>query len=174
MAASPPTALCGVQLFRRRSVRPERLWIPRKVLEQMVLDAARWFPDETGGAFMGYEAEGGLVVTDLIDAGPLAKRSPTSFTPDADFQLADMARIYHESGRIHTYVGDWHSHPDGSPGYSGIDRAALKTIARAPGARCPKPLMVILGLGESWEAIAWCHKPRGLWSHVDAMAIVLY
>lgn len=152
----------------------ERLWLPVSAVEAMVEEAELWTPMETGGALMGYESEDGLVVTDLVHAGPGATRTPTSFTPDGPFQLAEIGRIYDASGRTSTYVGDWHSHPSSSPVYSVTDRAALREVANAPASRCSRPLMVILGTTPEWEAIAWRYRP-GFWlSRVEAMLIVSY
>lgn len=149
--------------------------MPCWALNAMAEEAGQLSPDETGGALVGYEAEGGLVVTDLISAGPLAERSPAGFRPDAEYQLREIARLYEASGRIHTYIGDWHSHPDGSPTCSPVDRAALKEVARSLQARCPRPVMIILGEDdEPWEAVAWRYRPGRPWCRVDALAIESY
>lgn len=152
----------------------ERLWLPAVAIETMSAEAELWSPMETGGALMGYESEDGLVVTDLVGPGPGAARTPSSFTPDGSFQLAEIGRIYASSGRITTYIGDWHSHPNASPVYSVTDRAALREVADAPASRCDRPLMVILGTAPDWEAIAWRYRP-GFWrTEVEAMTIEFY
>jgi len=161
-------------VFRRKAVAEEHLWLPEAAFEAMVSEAESWAPDETGGVFMGYEADGGVVVTDLIDAGPDALRSPTSFAPDAAFQLEEIGRIYAQSGRVHTYIGDWHTHPEGSSMHSFIDRAAMREVARSREARCTRPLMFILGGDESWSGIAWRYEPGRWWGRVVPMIAELY
>ena len=83
----------------------------------MVGEAQRAYPQESGGILMGYwvvqptEA----VITDVIGPGPGAIHRDTSFLPDAEYQADQVARRYEASGRLHTYLGDWHSHPNAGP-----------------------------------------------------------
>ncbi len=103
---------------------------------------------------MGYRARDSgevvVVVEEAIGPGPAAEHERRSFLPDADWQRAEVARLYHASGRMCTYLGDWHTHPEGGrlrP--SSLDRRAARTIARAPSARAPLPLMLIVAPGAS-------------------------
>lgn len=131
-------------------------------------------PEETGGALMGYETEGGLVVTHLVAAGPRATRSRTHFYPDARYQHAEIHRIYHYSRRVSTYIGDWHTHPFSSTKYSIIDRRAMARISADPASRCSRPVMVILGGEDPWQAVAWRYTPRRWWGAIRAMEIQQY
>lgn len=89
-------------------------------------------------------------------------------------QLAEIARLYAGSGRLNTYIGDWHSHPTGSPAYSRVDAAAMKTVASSVESRCAFPLMLILGGKDRWELIAWRYRARPWWAPVTAMRIRQY
>lgn len=110
---------------------------------------------------MGYTGEtGDIVVTHAIGPGPLAKHREKSFVPDHDFQETEIARIYRESGRHSTYLGDWHSHPGGSDRLSWRDRATLRRISRAPAARVQQPVMVIIAERETLRIGA--HQGRRL------------
>ena len=166
-AQTPPR----MRLFGRGRVAEERLWLPNWASDRIVAEAEESVPDETGGALMGYETDDGLVITDLIGAGPNAVRMPSRFTPDAEHQWSEIAKLYERSGRLHAYIGDWHSHPNGSPRYSVVDRAALRVLARSPESRCERPVMLILGGGDHSETIAWRYQPRRWWDRVVAMQI---
>lgn len=148
------------------------IWLSEDALEQMALEATQAAPDETGGALMGYEVDEELVVTNLIGPGPNAIRTPCSFRPDEAYQLQEIARLYEQSGRMHTYVGDWHSHPTSSPRYSGIDRRALSIIAQNAASRCARPVLVILGHGDPWAAVAWRFYPGRWWPSIKPVRIV--
>lgn len=174
MAYTQATARPEVRLLRHRELTPEQVWIPNALLDSIKTEAAQWAPYETGGALVGYEAEGGLVVTNHVEAGPDAKRTRTVFQPDGDYQLREIARIYEESGRISTFIGDWHTHPASSPASSRVDRAALRSVSVSEGARCSRPLMLILGGGDLWVAVAWRYTPGLIWGHIDAMSIRPY
>lgn len=139
-------------------MRARRLRLPETVLAEMEREAERHAPDESGGVLLGYPSrEDRRVLTALfqVGPGPDAIHRPHRFEPDGPWQERQVAAVYERSGGVATYLGDWHSHPGGVGRPSGLDRATARRIARAPEARCPHPLMVILAGGrEEWEVAA--------------------
>ena len=125
------------------------VWISCAVCDALVEEATRAYPFETGGVLMGYAdpSDTELVVTALVGPGPGAAHRRTSFVPDHAFHDAEVARLYRESHRRWTYLGDWHSHPAGESSLSRTDRRTLAHIAGDPGARAPRPLMLVLAGG---------------------------
>jgi integrative and conjugative element protein (TIGR02256 family) len=95
------------------------------------------------------------VVTHLIGPGPRAIFKEDSFTPDVDFQQAEIDRLYQGSGRKDTFLGDWHTHPRSTPSLSLTDHAAIRAIAGDPLSRQPNPIMAILAGGDPWRLMAW-------------------
>lgn len=138
------------------------IWIPDRLLDELNLLASASFPKETGGVFIGYDAGNGLVVTAITGPGPMAVHVPYAFTPDYNYQDAMIEHIYHESGRCHTYLGDWHTHPVGSTALSSKDRRTLLTIARHRPARIAAPIMGILAGSDPWRLAVWRCFPRDL------------
>jgi len=128
----------------------------------MALDHGREAPAETGGIVMGYwVSEKEVVITAATSAGPRAGHCEDRYDPDVEHDQAEIARIYAETGRLHTYLGDWHTHPDSGPGLSRRDRRTLRAIASDPGARAPTPLMVIVASTPiDLVAAVWC-RPTG-------------
>jgi integrative and conjugative element protein (TIGR02256 family) len=120
-------------------------------------DAQCSAPLETGGLLMGYwdTAADTAVVTAIVGPGPKAKQSRTSLIPDHTYQEQEIARIYAESGRVTTYLGDWHSHPNGAPRPSRIDRRTLRRIVRSESARLKCSLMMIVSGGPLWVLTGW-------------------
>lgn len=111
---------------------------------------------------MGYWAEANVVITHAVGPGPNATHGKISFIPDAQYQEDEVARIYEESGRLSTYLGDWHTHPRGSTRMSPRDRRTLRRIAFSTEARCPKPLMALCAGGkEKWLMGVWVLKKAG-------------
>lgn len=137
-----------------------RVWLPERLSAELRREAAITYPQETGGVLMGYESGADLVVTCVIGPGPKAIHGRNSFVPDYDFQEAEIARVYGESKRASTYLGDWHTHPRGSDSLSDADRKTLKAISNCAEARIEKPVMVILWGSDRWSITAW----RGMWS----------
>ena len=137
-------------------------WIARGVERAIVEDARRWAPLETGGVLLGYWTDGhsAVVVKDAIHAGPEAVHRDLMFLPDTDYQEREIARRYELSGRVHTYLGDWHAHPGGGSSLSRLDLRTLRTIANSPEARASFPLMVVAYGGDPWRLSAWRWSPR--------------
>lgn len=145
---------------------PIKAWIPAARLASMVEEARHCLPNETGGALMGYWADRStVVITDVIGPGPNAKHSRHSFYPDAEYHDREIERIYTASDWLHTYLGDWHTHPNGSARTSRKDRKTLSAIASDPGARAPRPIMAILAGNKDWELVIWSWGAKDfLWS----------
>ncbi len=111
---------------------------------------------------LGYRAEqqagqgDQIVITDLVGAGPAAVHRPDGFVPDGTWQQERLDEAYVASGRVMTYLGDWHSHPDSSPAPSEKDRKTAKKISRNRGARTREPLTLIIGQdAERWRLMGY-------------------
>jgi integrative and conjugative element protein (TIGR02256 family) len=140
---------------------PGVAWLPDHVVRQMVAEAERVSPLETGGVLVGYWVLVGqeLVITEATGPGAAALHSLKRFEPDVYHDRQEIARLYAESGRFHNYAGDWHSHPAGSSELSRLDRQTLRQIARSSEAHAPMPIMAILAGGReganSWRLAVW-------------------
>jgi hypothetical protein len=87
--------------------------IPRKALEAIFDECDRYDVDETGGRIVGTYRKNGndyrIDVLGVIDPGPNAKRSPTSFFQDGEYQ----ERVFREIEKDHPnleHLGNWHTH----------------------------------------------------------------
>lgn len=145
-----------VRLLRRSFVAP-RVWVADEALEQLAHEAYQHEPLETGGLLLGYwsaaASEQEILIQAVIGPGPQAHHERSRFEPDAAWQRKQLADVYVASGRITTYLGDWHTHPGDAPSPSRRDRKTARAIANAGDARAPRPLMLILGGGN--EASGW-------------------
>jgi integrative and conjugative element protein (TIGR02256 family) len=122
------------------------VWIEATVAIAMTAEASRVFPRETGGLLIGYndERSSESVVCACVGPGPRAIHGRSHFMPDHAHHERETARLYVDSGRTWSYLGDWHSHPCGPASLSRKDRRTLARIARSAEARAPRPLMVLL------------------------------
>lgn len=123
--------------------------LPSAAFASMMREARRAEPLETGGLLVGYRAADleQIVVTAVVGPGPAARHQRLQFAPDQEWQAKLVARLYELSGRRHTYLGDWHTHPGGAPRPSRKDQRVARLIAGAPAARVPEPIMLIVGQG---------------------------
>lgn len=140
-------------------------WVHKSALDDMVIEANRLFPLETGGCLMGYweKLYEKVIITQIIGPGPNAKHRHHYFEPDYEWQESEIASIYHASGRIYTYLGDWHTHPKGGTKLSWRDRHTLHRIATYPLARVPVPLMAILSMEISPFLNVWKFELKSFW-----------
>jgi integrative and conjugative element protein (TIGR02256 family) len=146
-----------------------RVWIDAGVLSEMEADASEHSPRETGGMLLGYSSESGhAVISDIIPGGTNAVRTRTRFEPNGLWQQAILDEIYLRSGRITTYLGDWHSHPTGVFRPSGRDRTTAKQIAKTRAARAPRPLTLIgVQVRDGWRWGAFRYRGRRGFEHLS-------
>ncbi|RPF28565.1 Mov34/MPN/PAD-1 family protein [Georgenia muralis] len=131
---------------------PVVLTIEPAAAATLTSEASRAFPMETGGVLMGWELGGRVHIHTVVGPGPAAVHRPAAFHPDSEWQEGEIARIYAESGRRVSYLGDWHTHPRGSTRMSLTDRGTLLSIANHAAARCPNAVMLILaGMSNKWS-----------------------
>jgi len=131
------------------------VWIKRKALTRLNKEVTDKSPMETGGILLGYinysPDNCDIVVTDAVGPGRNSTHGEFSFTPDSKYHDGAIARRYTSSGRIVTYLGDWHSHPGGRPSLSRRDKATLVAIAEYQPSRARNPIMLIVGTPVSLE-----------------------
>jgi len=124
-------------------------WLRQSHASWIKAESSRCFPYETGGVLIGYVNDDVAVVTEIVGPGPCAIHRSARFLPDHSYQSREVERIFTGSGGVHTYLGDWHSHPNGVAQLSATDRKTLRQIAHSPEAFCSRPLMLLCAGGDS-------------------------
>lgn len=121
-------------------------------------------PLETGGTLLGYWSDGDeVLIQDVTGPGPNAVHERHRFVPDHEWQRETIAERYDASGRITTYLGDWHTHPAGGCTPSERDVRTARAIRQEPAARAPRPMMLILGGGtDGWRHVLYELQGRRL------------
>ena len=132
-----------------------RCFVTRQVIEAALAEAEAKKPLETGGVFLGLYAGQDVWIQHIIGPGPAAVHEPARYVPDHEYQEQEISRLYKQSDRRFTYLGDWHSHPSGPEALSPTDIATLKSIARYVQARQPRPIMMIIAGGSPWHVAVW-------------------
>lgn len=124
----------------------------RELRSQIERDADMAYPLETGGVLVGYVAASGEPVAHaVIGAGPKARHAPARFEPDHLWQCEQLDALFTGSSGQWVYLGDWHTHPDGQPKMSRLDRRTLRRIATHSEAGITRPLMLIVaGSSGAW------------------------
>jgi hypothetical protein len=107
--------------------------IARGALESIFDECDRYDVDETGGRLLGtYHHENGrydIQVKGVLEPGPNATRSPTSFFQDGEYQERLFRSIEARHADIE-HLGNWHTHHvNGYPTLSGGDKTTyFKTV----------------------------------------------
>ena len=136
-----------------------QIHLPRDLVVALERESELHYPKETGGVLLGFsdaERDEQIQIAHQVGPGPKATHKHFRFEPDSAWQEKQIAEAYEDSGRILSYLGDWHSHPRGGRSPSGVDRATAREISRFKEARLPHPLILILhGKPEQWEIAAY-------------------
>lgn len=131
-------------------------WFTSDLQLKLIGLASEWYPNEVGGILSGYISGEEAIITEVVGPGPNAIHRRNLFSPDHQFHIREMMRIYELSNGAHTYLGDWHSHPDGHASLSALDKLTLQAIADSTTARCERPLMILLsGTRKFWDIHAF-------------------
>lgn len=139
------------------------VWIGRSVVAEAQTGSESHRPDETGGILVGYRVGGQSVICALIGPGPKATHEPWQFRPDPVWQERELAHVFRRSGGIHTYLGDWHSHPSGSGRPSARDKKTARHIAEHADARLPEPLMMVVSRDrDEWKPLVYVYERSSL------------
>ncbi|NQU03523.1 MAG: hypothetical protein HQ589_05185, partial [Syntrophaceae bacterium] len=97
-----------------------RVVIATSVLESIFDECDKHDINETGGRIIGYyrahNNELQIDVRDVIDSGPKARRTPTSFFQDGEYQESVFRQIESKHPSIE-HLGNWHTHHVNGVGY---------------------------------------------------------
>lgn len=126
------------------------MWIAQQALRAILTETADKSPLETGGMLLGYcgQERTDVVITEATGPGPNARHRRYTFTPDGRWQQRRLAEAYEASGRVTTFLGDWHSHPGGQPLPSARDLKTARKVSRHKNARTPYPTTLIVGAND--------------------------
>jgi len=98
---------------------------------------------ETGGPLFGFISDDDeAVVARAYGPGPKAKHRPRSYVPDSQETQRLIDSHYDNDGL--SYLGEWHTHPQGQATPSGRDANFLSNLAEDAAAGTPEPVALIL------------------------------
>ena len=121
--------------------------VSSKSLDCMARMAVATLPSEVGTSLVGSYSDDGFVarVEELAPLPSDSRGSWSAFHRGVLGMTNYFTKLFADSSGKRYYVGEWHSHPDGSPHPSGTDDAALHAICRDARTKCPEVVLVLLG-----------------------------
>lgn len=122
--------------------------ISEALLEKLSIYGIEQFPNEFGGFLMGYYSSDfkTLTITDTI----LPKEyqgTPCLFQRSVNGTDALFDEYYNKEPKQY-YVGEWHTHPNGSTCYSQTDLRAMINIATCKTVHITNPVLLILSVNK--------------------------
>ena len=140
-----------------------KLYICRGATSAMEREVEKRSVAETGGIFVGFKAEGIVVVAHATGPGPKAKHSLYNFERDVQYCNEEMEKLFYDSNGTLGYIGEWHTHPLGFLSPSGPDDKAMFGISRSRAYRNKEPILMIAklkGEGLAMRCFVYSGKAR--------------
>ena len=114
-------------------------------------DSCRGRP-EVGGILIGCYRGPHVEVTGQTKPGPKDRSTSTSFVRTDQQHQRSAIKAWHQSGRTKTYVGEWHSHPAGSPKPSHIDESTWRSVVQ----KLAEPCVFVIVSPTGWRLYRTC------------------
>jgi hypothetical protein len=127
------------------------LMVDASVPEKMSALRKKKLPDETGGVLIGsYDMQRKIVyLADALPSPPDSVEWPTLYIRGCEELAGQVDQIRQATGHNLEYVGEWHSHPNGSSTLpSDDDLEVFSWLTREMDLEGKPPLMVIAGEGD--------------------------
>lgn len=118
---------------------------------------------ERGGILMGelYPKSQQIIISKAIEV-PAESSGSYSYAMDVKAAKRIMAKVWKHSGRVTTYLGDWHTHPQSSPSPSFTDRITFTRNFRETDV--PHGLLIYIVVGNHSQKWLWVGACAGLWT----------
>jgi integrative and conjugative element protein (TIGR02256 family) len=127
------------------------LTVESSVLETIEQYSRVHYPNEFGGILMGSYLNSyiDLVISDIIVPDKY-KNSPTKFEPDhKELNIKTKEYFQHFDNKV-IYVGDWHSHPNGSNHFSQPDFNSIRDVAKSNTVNIKNPILLIAAYSDDY------------------------
>lgn len=122
-----------------------RLVVDEALINELAKVGMKHFPNEFGGFLIGKYSDDFKTLYIETHLLPVKfKSSPTLFQRSIKGIETRFTKVFEESQ--HYYVGEWHTHPNGSTRYSGTDLQAMKKTVECDTVHIQNPVLLILSV----------------------------
>ncbi len=121
--------------------------VSKACIKHMISLAKKNYPNEIGSSLVGRYSSDKFTatVTNLAPPPPDSKGSRKSFHRGVQGTLEFFSSLFQKTKGKRHYVGEWHSHPGGSPLASRTDDITHSAIAADNDTDCRECVLLILG-----------------------------
>lgn len=140
-----------------------RVKLPESIYEEVQKCIEKFYPNECGGIFVGTIDNGNTAVISEMMLPKKFRSTPIYFVRVADLLNKWLEKIFQRDGGNTIYLGEWHSHPNGSPYPSNTDLKAMEDIANNNDVRISTPLLLIVAYnGEVYKEKIYIYQENNL------------
>lgn len=117
--------------------------ISKSVLKRIEEETKFHYPKEFGGVFVGYKSDVNFIITDILIPDEY-KNGTTIFIREPGTLNERLLEIHKMTNGKIEYLGEWHSHPNGSTTPSSTDIYAMEIISKDKNINIDRPLLMIV------------------------------
>ena len=125
--------------------------LPQSLLNALFAVVKQHYPLEFGGIFTGCKFNNIYLIVDFAIPESF-KSTGSNFTRETEDLNKYLKDIYDVSNGKIEYLGEWHSHPDGSTQFSAKDQQSMREIAEEAETKNEYPLLFIIGISQNNNA----------------------
>ncbi|CAG0954407.1 desampylase [Flavobacteriales bacterium] len=122
--------------------------LPENVFQDICKQVDKFYPNECGGIFVGKITDDSTATIEKMILPKKFRSTPVYFVRLTGFINKWLKDIFKKHNGDVIYLGEWHSHPNGSSHPSGTDIKAMKEIASNPDIRIQTPILLIVGFNK--------------------------
>lgn len=140
-----------------------KIELPETIFRDIQKQVDKFYPNECGGIFVGTVTDDATATIKKMILPKKFRSTPVYFVRVTGFINKWLNGIFKKYNGEVIYLGEWHSHPNGSPTPSGTDLKAMQEISINPDIRIQTPLLLIVGYDKKkYEEIFYIYKTKQL------------
>ena len=135
--------------------------LTQPVFDQMLQLCRDHLPNEIGTSLVGSYSDDGYTatITGLAPCTTDSEQTPVTFVRGVLGLDSFFRRVFRRFGGRRHYVGEWHSHPNGSPAPSRTDDNNQSQLCRDPTNGCSEAILIIIGFEPHGNSLsAWVYS----------------
>lgn len=122
-----------------------KIELPETIFRDVQKQVDKFYPNECGGIFIGKVINDSTATIEKMVLPKKFSSTPVYFVRLTGFINKLLKNIFTKYNGEVIYLGEWHSHPNGSPTPSATDLNAMQEISINPDIRIQTPLLLIVG-----------------------------
>ena len=142
------------------------LMIEDSLLEKLTKVALQNYPNESGGFLVGYYSQDFMTlhITDFVL--PQQQKSSSFLFERSIIGIKEVFNKLFVTKKYY-YIGEWHTHPNGSSMYSQIDLKAMIEIATCETVNITNPILLIFSVSKNklQDFSFYIYNDKGLYKY---------